>query len=408
MKILVVTQYFWPETFRINELVEMLVAQGNQVTVLTGVPNYPSGSVFPEYKENPSAFIQLEGADVKRVPMMSRGTGSFRLALNYLSFALAASTIGPWLLRGKEYDAIFTYEPSPITVGIPALVLRKLKGAKNCLWVLDLWPETPSALGLLKFQPLFKATEYLVKFIYKHTDLILIQSPGFIDSIRKYAPEKTRVEYFPSWADAVFDTQSTKLAPEIQKSHDVFTILFAGNVGEAQDFESILSAAELLKKKNNKIRFFVLGDGRRTDWVKEEIERRDLSNIITMLGRFPIQRMPEFFNHADALLVSLQSNPVFAATIPAKVQAYMAAGLPILALLDGEGADAIKRWNCGIVANSGNSQGLAAAIMELAGATVAQRREMGANGRKGVDAEFNRDKLVNDLLGWLAEMQVRM
>ena len=403
MRILIVTQYFWPETFRINELVEMFVEKGHDVTVLTGVPNYPSGQRFPDYASDPSRFRHWKGAEVHRVPMTVRGTGRLGLVVNYATFALSASVLGPWKLRRKHFDVIFAYEPSPITVGIPAMILRFLKRAPSCLWILDLWPETPHALGMLNNKWLYRATQLGVRQIYRATDLLLVQSPGFDRAVRKYAPKNAAIRYFPSWADAVFDGPLPCPAPEVPVLEDSFSVLFAGNIGEAQDFESILRAAELLKDRPD-IRFLVVGDGRQLEWVTREIEFRGLASSVLLLGRHPVERMPEFFAHADALLVTLRADPVFSATIPAKVQAYMAAGIPIVGLLDGEGADAVRRWECGLIASSGDAQGLADAITKLADAPVPQRRNMGDNGRRGAETEFNRHVLVDSLITWMSQL----
>ncbi len=403
MRILVVTQYFWPETFRINELVEMFVQQGHDVTVLTGVPNYPSGNVFPDFARDQSRFSNWKGAAVKRVPMTVRGTGRLKLVINYLTYAISASVIGPWKLRGESYDVIFAYEPSPITVGIPAMVMRFIKRAPSCLWVLDLWPEIPHALGMLNNKWLYRTVEFGVKKIYGATDLLLVQSPGFEKAVRKYAPTNATVRYFPSWADAVFDGPLPGAAPEVPTVEGSFSVLFAGNIGESQDFESILRSAELLKDRPN-IRFLVIGDGRQLEWVTREIEIRGLKSSVLLLGRHPVERMPEFFAHADALLVTLKAEPAFSATIPAKVQAYMAAGIPIVGLLDREGADAIRRWECGLVASSGDAQGLTDAITRLADMPVQSRQEMGNNGRRGAETEFNRHRLVEQLLAWMTQL----
>lgn len=403
MRILVVTQYFWPETFRINELVEMFTDQGHQVHVLTGIPNYPSGTVFPEFSRDPSRYLQWKGAEITRVPMSARQTGRIRLVVNYATFAFSASIVGLWKLRKHKFDAVFAYEPSPITVGIPTMVMRFAKRAPSCLWILDLWPETPHALGMLNNRWLYRLTESLVKVIYRWTDLLLVQSPGFEKAVRKYTPADKPVRYFPSWADAVFDGPLPDPAPEVAGDPDVFSVLFAGNIGEAQDFESILRTAELLKARAD-IRFLIVGDGRQLDWVTREIEVRGLASQVLLLGRHPVDRMPEFFAHADALLVTLRPDPVFSATIPAKVQAYMASGIPIVGLLDGEGADAVMRWECGLVARAGDAAGLANAITTLADSDTETLTRMGDNGRRGAAAEFNRHDLVDELLGWMSEL----
>ena len=186
MRLLIVSQYFWPENFRVNDLVAELVARGHDVTVLTGLPNYPTGKVFPEFKSARARFMEFEGAKVVRVPLWPRGRGRLSLVVNYASFAMSASVLGSWRLRGLKFDAIFAYEPSPVTVGIPAAVLRALKRAPVAFWVLDLWPETLQALGILRSSWGLSLVGRLVSFVYGRCDLILAQSRSFIPEIARY------------------------------------------------------------------------------------------------------------------------------------------------------------------------------------------------------------------------------
>jgi len=176
VRILVVTQYFWPENFRINDLVSGFCDFDHEVTILTGYPNYPSGVVFPEFRLNPSAFAKFESANVVRVPVISRGKGGLRLILNYVSFVISAIALGVWRLRGQKFDVIFVFEPSPITVGLPAVFLSYIKRTPLAFWVLDLWPETLEAIGVVRSRYILKAIGSLVTFIYNRSDLILAQS----------------------------------------------------------------------------------------------------------------------------------------------------------------------------------------------------------------------------------------
>lgn len=405
MRILIVTQYFWPEGFRINDLVGELVRRGNTVTVLTGVPNYPDGTVFPAFRENPGAFSHFSGANVVRVPMLARGQGGLRLILNYLSFAGSASLLGPIKLWGRPFDAIFVYEPSPITVGLPAIVMKWFKKAPIAFWVLDLWPQSLEAVGAVKSPSMLKLVSWLVDIVYNNCDLILAQSRSFVPQIAKYLPDTQRIVYFPSWAEAIEPPEHAVPAPEVPPDSDSFDIVFAGNIGEAQDFPTLLHAAELLG--DAPVRWLVVGDGRKADWLRSEIVRRGLEDHVIMLGRYPIERMPSFFRQADALLVSLKSDPIFALTIPAKLQTYLAAGLPILATLDGVGADVVHTSGAGFAVAAGDAGGLAAAVRRLVALDSAERQEMGRRGRRYAELEFDRGRLISRLEGWLRDLAVR-
>lgn len=406
MKILVLSQYFWPENFRINDLVAEMVKRGNEVTVLTGHPNYPEGKIFPEFKKSSDSYARYCGARVVRVPLFPRGVGSVHLMLNYLSFALSASILGPWRLRGKAFDVIFVCQLSPVTVGIPAAILRKLKSAPILFWVLDLWPESLQAVGVVRSPILLKSVGALVTLIYKHCDLILAQSRSFIPQIKRYCSSNCWIEYFPSWSESVFDFAATIPASEVPVVPGVFSVMFAGNIGDAQDFPAILQAAEALKH-DRRIRWLVVGDGRAADWVRQEVEKRGLAGSVLMLGRYPLERMPSFYMHADALLVSLRDEPIFSMTIPGKLQSYLAAGKPVLAMLNGEGADIVQSSGAGLTCPAGDGKALAEAVLKLAMMSDEERQIMGRKALEVNKTEFDREMLISRLDTWLKQLASR-
>jgi len=404
VRILIVSQYFWPENFRINELAVELFRRGHQITVLTGVPNYPEGRIFRDYKCNPQDFACFENIPVVRVPVIPRGRSSIWLALNYLSFALSASLLGAWKLRGCKFDVIFSFQTSPITAALPAALQRRLKRAPLFMWILDLWPDTLSAIGTIKSARLLGMVGSLVRFIYNRCDRILIQSRAFKDKVAALAGGDTKIRYFPGWGEAIFDGRSSApaLPCELGSYQRDFKILFAGNVGEAQDFPAILDAVEILRDISQ-LRWIIFGDGRAAQLVRDEIARRGLGNKIVMLGRFPLERMPAFFAQADALLVTLRKEPIWSMTIPGKVQSYLAAGKPILAMLDGEGARVIEEAEAGFVAPAGDSAMLAKQVLRLMQAPEAERSKLGAAGLRYGEREFDRRQLVGLLESWFDE-----
>lgn len=403
MKILVVSQYFWPENFRINDLVAEWCRRGHDVTVLTGYPNYPSGEIFPRFRECPDKYRSFGEAEVVRVPLLPRGTGGVRLMLNYASFALSASLLGAWRLRGRAFDVIFVPQLSPVTVGLPSALLRWLKKAPQVFWVLDLWPETLEAVGVVKSSRILKAVGGLVSFIYNRCDLVLAQSRSFIPAIRKYCRNDVRVEYFPSWSDSTFDFSSVEPAAEVPAGEQLFNVMFAGNIGEAQDFPAILDAAEILKNEG-RIRWLIVGDGRAAEWLRAEVARRGLSDCFFMLGQYPLERMPSFYIHADALLVSLKDTPIFSMTIPGKLQSYLASGIPVLAMLNGEGAEIISASHTGLSCPAGDGKALAGAILKLASLPSNELSEMGARGLALSRSDFDRETLIARLLSWFDDL----
>lgn len=403
MRILVVTQYFWPEEFRINDIVAELAARGHAVTVLTGIPNYPAGTVFPDYEQHPARYGSYAGAEVIRVPMVTRGRGPLQLAINYATFAVNATILGVVSLRARRFDAVFVFEPSPVTVGLPAVALRALHRWPMAFWVLDQWPESLAAVGVLRSPRLLDAVGTLVRFIYGRCDLLLTTSRSMIPLIERYCGRGQRIEYFPNWMEAAFEQVSPEVPVEALRGSGVFSVMFAGNIGEAQDFPAILEAARQLEHRSD-IRWVIAGDGRLAGWVREEIARLGLEDRFVMLGRLPADRMPGLFEQADALLVSLNPDPVFSLTAPGKIQSYMAAGVPIVAMLDGEGAALIRDAKAGLTGPAGNATLLAANIERLADMPAADRAALGKNGATFARREFSRTMLIDRLERWLLEI----
>lgn len=399
IRVLIISQYFWPENFRINDLASFFSSDGQEVTVITGKPNYPQGYLFPEFKANPKSFNRYENINIIRVPMLNRGKGKFSLALNYLSFFVSASTLGLFKIRSKSYDVIFVFGVSPITVAIPAILLKKIKKIPIFLWVLDLWPESVSVAGGIKSKLVIGLLGRLVSWIYANCDHVLIQSRSFFQSVSQYCKDANKAEkviYFPSWAEDLFDSNTVSDQQVITRDDNYFTIMFAGNLGEAQDFPAILNAAEKLKQ-NKRVRWLILGDGRIRDWLAAEIKQRELSDSFHLLGRHPLDAMPSFYSCADVLLVSLKNSEIFAMTIPGKVQSYLKFGKPIIGMIDGEANRVIEESNAGMVCDAGDSIGLVNVIEKMMHLTHAELKQMGHAGQKYYAAHFERNMLLNKL-----------
>lgn len=391
------SQYFWPEDFRINELVRAMVARGHEVTVLTSLPNYPEGEVHSAFSAAPDSFMHYHGATVVRVPQVLRKQGKLRLIANYLSFAVTASILGPWRLRGKKVDAVFVFQTSPVTVGIPGGLIAALWRVPMLMWILDCWPETLAAIGVGSSRLPQAAAGQLVRAIYASADLLLGQSRGFAVNVARYGhAEKFR--HFPNWVEDVYLGQPLLRQ---KKGHDPFTILFAGNIGEAQDFPAIVAAAERLRHRP--VRFRIVGDGRDLPRLKADVAGRGLQDMFDFAGRHPAEAMPGFLADADALLVSLKRDPLFAMTVPGKVQTYLAAGQPIVAMLDGEGAEVVRAAGAGIAVPAGDATGLAAAIETLMDMPENQRGDLGASGRAYALAHYRLENLLDQLENWFAE-----
>lgn len=405
LRVLVVSQYFWPETFLINDVVRTLVAQGHEVTVATGKPNYPDGRVFDGYSAAGTQRERYMGkVDVVRVPLWPRGRGGARnLILNYLSFVASGLVFFQWLLRGQQFDAILVFAPSPITQAIPAILLKWLKRTPLVLWVQDLWPESLSATGFIRNPQLLRAVGWVVKGIYRCCDLLLVQSRAFIESVARYA-DREKIVYFPNSISGDQISQSEELPPalcEVLDKH--FCIVFAGNLGAAQGLETIVQAAATLRDMPE-LRLVLVGSGSRLNWLQVQKEALGLDNLV-LPGRFPMALMPRLFERAAALLVSLNDEPIFAQTIPSKLQAYMAAGRPIIASLNGEGARVVLEAGAGFAGPAGDADTLADVIRRMHAMPVDAREAMGAAGYQYYLAHFEMGALCARLIEILSDIQ---
>lgn len=396
MKLLVVSQYFWPEGFRINDIVRSCVERGVEVDVLTAKPNYPGGKVFEGYRAAGCQRESWAGARVSRVPIIPRGRASGAwLAANYLSFIFSALLLGPWLLRGRKADAIFVYAPSPLLQAIPAIFLGWLKRCPVILWVQDLWPESLAATGHVRSPLVLRLVKACVRWIYRHVDLILVQSRAFEAPVSALAPGR-EIVYYPNSVEEVFLRSAVTADSGQLLPLPGFSVLFAGNVGTAQAMETIVGAAERLRDYPD-IRIVVVGDGSRREWLRQQAESCRLGNL-HLPGRFPVEAMPGMMSRASVLLVTLSDQVIFSLTVPAKIQAYMAVGRPIIACLNGEGARLIAEADAGLAVAAEDAQGLATAVLRLYQMSEEQRNRLGENGRRYFRDHFDHDKLVNELI----------
>ena len=403
MKILIITQYFWPEGFRNNDVIIGLQEKGHDVTVLTGIPNYPSGKFFPGYTYFNKRIEDYKGARVIRVPLIPRGKGgTVRLIINYLSFMFCAAVLGPFYCR-KRYDLIF-FSLSPFTEGIPAIIFKKMKKAPAVYWEQDIWPESLSATGAIKSAYLLKMVRFMIRNIYKNCDRVLTQSRVFSSYIEREGIAKERIRYFPNSAEELY--RPITLAPDAQEHFLMpsgFRVVFAGNIGAAQDFGTILSAAEAIKDYKD-IHWVIIGDGRLRSWVEDQVKMKGLSETVHLIGRYPVEDMPRFFSLADALLVTLRKEPIFALTIPGKVQSYLACARPIIAALDGEGARIIEEAGAGLTCRAESPDQLAQTVLKVYRMSDVERDNMARKGREYFENNFERSLLLNRLNDWLLEL----
>ena len=394
MRVLVVTNHFFPENFRCNDLAFELQKRGHDVTVLTAIPDYPDGHYFKGYGLFKKRIERINGVKVVRAFVIPRGKGGgLRLMLNYASVFISQSIDSIFMALTNQYDVVVVHETSPVTVGIPAVFAKRIKRIPLYFWVLDLWPESLKDAGGVSNKTILNIFSNITKWIYKHSDIILISSKGFRQSICEKGDFKDKIVYFPNWTDSDLMTEKTYTLPAFPEG---FRIMFAGNIGEAQDFEHIMKCALLLHEHKD-IHFLIVGDGRKRQWVDSFVKENNLTDTVHLVGRHPAYAMPLFFKEADAMLVTLKDSEIFNLTLPAKVQAYMNSGKPIVAMLNGEGQRIIDESGCGIYCPASDSQGLADCILKMKETDSDVLKEMGCRGKDYADKYFNLLKCINHL-----------
>lgn len=391
LKVLIVSHYFWPEPFRITQLAQDLVAQGAQVTVLTGHPSYPEGASYPGYRAWTTRRENTpRGIAIFRVPVVPRGRSSaVRLALNYVSFVISGVLIAPWMLRRSSFDAIFVFCTTPVTQGLVAIWLKFLRRVPVVQWVQDIWPEALSATGYLRSPHLLRLMGGLTSWMYRRSDLVLAQSHSFVRILRQRSGE-TPVEYFPNPGEhALPEMEPGLVLPEGNN------IVFAGNIGRAQAIETVIAAAALIDGRVP-VRLVLVGSGSMLEWAAREVARLRLQNVL-LPGRHPAAAMPGTFRSAFALLLSLTDDPAVSQTVPSKLQSYLAAGRPIIAAVNGDAAHLTERAGAGLACRADDPQALADVIRKMVSLGQDERDEMGRSGREFYLRNFEPTKLADDL-----------
>lgn len=396
MKVLVISQYFWPENFRINELVLELVRLNHKVTVLTGHSNFQISSVKTNKKFCISSIERFKGILVVRVLNTPRNKSPISIIINYIAFAMSASTIGLWLLREKKFDKIFVFQPSPVTVTIPGIILKLYFNIPAIIWILDLWPQT--IYGVFKFRSTLikKALARICSFLYGKFDLVLTQSEGILNEMRLNMNVKSEIQYFPNWAEKIFENDKLFENNKYSPRRGAFNVMFAGNIGDAQDFETILSACEELHSYPGII-FTIVGDGRKYDWLKLQVCKRQLHNKFFLVGRFSNEEMPQIYKSASALLVTLKKSDIFSITVPGRLQNCLITGLPLIGALDGQGAKIINDSGAGLVSDAGDYKALASNILAMSNLSNKELLQMGRNGIRYCTEHFDRSRLMSRL-----------
>lgn len=396
MNILIFTQYFWPENFRINEITNFLNKKLNKIDILTTYPSYPKKRIYKNYLKNKKILGKRFGSEIFRFYSYPRNNSNFSIILNIISFTLIAPFYFLSRMLKKKYDVIFLFCPSPIISIIPIIILNYFFKKKIIIWVLDLWPETLVDLNIISNKWLIKIIDYLIKYIYLNSEIILCQSKSFQKSISQKLKRKTY--YFPAWPEEeVYKIKNKKKIYFIKKIKS-FKILFAGNIGEAQSFNSLIKCAIILKSKKIPTKFIILGDGRGKVSLIKNINKFKLNDYFELCNSVPPERITCYFNSVDALYLSLKKKNTFKKTIPGKLQTYLFSGKPILGMISGEANKIIRESSSGLVCEADDFKMLSNNIIKMISFNKNKLKSYGKNGKKYANKFFNKEKILNDLI----------
>lgn len=389
--ILVVSQYFYPETFRINDICQEWIKRGYKVTVVTGIPNYPMGKTFEGYGLTKNRHEFWNGIEIFRIPLIPRGSNSIGMAMNYASFMMSGILAGR--IKNIKADFVFSFEVSPMTQVLTGISFAKKLGVPHYLYVQDLWPENVVAVTGINNPVIIKPIDDMVDYIYKNSDQIFATSPSFVDAIcnRKVHVDRKKVHYWPQYAEEFYKPYEKKSIPEIPDD-DSFKVIFTGNIGYAQGLQILPETAKLLKNEN--VKFVIVGDGRYLNEFKNEIAKNDVKDKFIMVPRQPAGRIPEFLAACDVAFLSFKNDNLWTKTIPAKLQSYMACGMPIIAAAKGETERIICEAECGICSDIGNAKALSEAIIKILDIDLVK---MKLNSRRYLDDNFNKQKLFDQM-----------
>lgn len=402
MKILVISQYYYPEQFRINDICKELVKRGHRVTVLTGIPNYPEGKFYKGYGLTKKRKDIKDGVDIIRIPIIPRGKNSIMLILNYISFVISGFFWSKF--TRKKFDKVFIYEVSPMLQALPGVWYAKRKKIDSCIYVMDLWPESIQLVTNINNKMVLKFINKVVNYIYINCKKIFTSSESFIENIHRRGLNKEKLVFWPQYAEEFYKPlDKEKYIKDEMKTND-FKIVFAGNIGYAQGLDIIIDTAKILKEKNIKVKFYLIGNGRAKEELIKNVEKNNLQDYIKFVDKQPAEKIPEYYANADMAFITLKKNLISDEVLPAKLQSYFACGVPILGSADGEIKQVIEKSKAGFCVESGNAEKLAEQIEKCIKLTNEELKQMKENSRKFYEENYEKHMLLNKLE---KEMEIR-
>ena len=404
MKLLVVSQYYYPDPFRITDICESMVKKGHEVDVLTSIPNVPQGRYYDGYGWFKRGEKVHEGVKIERVGVFQRKKGTtIRLVLNCASFAINSLFHIPKLKR-NNYDAVFVFNNSPITKILPAKRIARKNKIPNIVFLLDIWPQSLFFLTGQKEKDrktLFQRIAYsFCVWLYKSVDLMLISSRGFDDILRSMGIS-CKMRYFPNYAEE-FPLSSFKVnRDDFGIGEDDFVVGFAGNIGKAQGLEHTVEATKLSNIPS--LKWLIVGDGPELDNLKSLVESNNLQDRYCFTGWVKGDKVYAYLSLSDALFLPLKNHEVLNLTVPAKLQTYMYAAKPVIAFMNGEGAELVKTSRCGVTASAEDTYDLTKALKNITELSKEELLEMGNNARTYCELNYSKDVLIDNLVQYISE-----
>lgn len=394
--ILVISQVFYPEQFRINDMCCEWVKSGYRVTVLTGIPNYPQGKFYEGYGLCKKRKEYWNGIEIIRIPVIPRGKSALGMILNYLSFPVSGFF---WKIFTKvKADKVFMFETSPMTQCVIGVWYAKKHHVPLYLYAQDLWPENVEVVTGITHPLIIEPIQKMVDHIYKHCTEIFVTSPSFVTAVceRKVPVPKAKVHYWPQYAEEFYVPMERAEVPEIPKT-DAFRVMFTGNVGFAQGLDILPRTAKLLKEKGQNVLFCIVGEGRYLEDLKREIKEQEIEELFCLIDRQLAEEIPRLLAASDAAFLSFMETKLFEMTIPAKLQSYMACGMPVLAAAAGESKRVIEEAQCGLCSPGGDAQALAENILKMIQMNASEREHLGINARNYFEEHFEKKKLLDQI-----------
>lgn len=400
LKILVVSQHYWPEPFNFADICESLAERGHDVTVLTGIPNYPEGEVYSEYRSGKRRYEVRNGVRIIRSSLVPRHKGPVYRVANYFSFSANARKLAAGLEH--DFDVVLAFQSSPVMMAEPALEYGKRNNVPVLLWCIDIWPECLTAGGIGRGTPPYEAFKIISKKIYRKATRLAVTSPLF----KEYMHETLDIDrpdtlYLPQYAEDIFSEEVAPREEGFDRSKIILT--FAGNVGSAQSVETIIGAANILKD-DERFLFHIVGSGSSESHCRQLVEDYGLTNVV-FHGRHSINSMPSFYAASDAMIATFANNPVLGFTLPRKVQSYLASGKPILGTIVGEGRRVIEQACCGLCCDPEDAEGLAAICLVFAEQDARTRRALGAAAKAYYEKHYTKGRFLDTLEGALYELK---